>query len=179
MAYSRHIRRSFSWACLLLLLALPLAAQTVSMVPHVAVPDTSVFSVYVYLDSDLQDVQGVEIAMTFDNTIVRLDGIDEGDWFSDSGLEHFFFDYTTAGTDTIHFTGALLHEGRTADGVLGICNFTALAVGVSPVDFVDVDVRDSDNVDLEAAHSSGDQIIIEAAIAAESLGFGDVKRLYR
>ena len=179
MMRSRHLCCCCLWVPLLLSLASAPAAQTVSMVPHIAEPVTIAFSVYVYLDSDFEDVQGVEISMTFDETIVQLEEILPGDWFTSSGLEYFFWDYTTPGTDTIHFTGALLHEGRVANGVLGICNFTAIAVGVSPVDFVDVDVRDSVNADLGAAHSTGDLIIIDFAIADESLSFGEIKTLYR
>lgn len=180
MALSRHPCRSCSWVLVILLaLAAPLCAQTVSMVPHIAEPVTYSFSVYIYLDSDFQDVQGVEISMTFDNTIVHLNGIAAGDWFTSSGLEYFFWDYTTPGTDTIHFTGALLHQGQVANGVIGICSFTALAQGISPVDFVDVDVRNSVNTDLGAAHSTGDLIIIDLAVANESLSFGAIKTLYR
>lgn len=154
-------------------------AQTVSMVPHISMPTTITFLVYVHLDTDSQDVQGVEIELTFDETIVRLDDITAGDWFTSSGMEYFFWDYTTPGTDVIHFTGALLHEGRTANGVIGVCHFTALNPGVSPLDFVDVDVRDSANADLGAEHSIGDRIIIDTSVRNERLGFGDLKALYR
>jgi hypothetical protein len=179
MVIPRHLRRVFPWVIVLVALANPLAAQTVSMVPYIAMPVTYTFPVYVYLDSDFEVVQGVEVSMTFDPTIVHLDGIAPGDWFTGSGLEYFFWDHTTPGTDTIHFAGALLQMGQVADGVLGVCTFTALAGGVSPVDFVDVDVRDADNLDLGAGHSTGDQIVIDLAIADESLCFGEVKALYR
>ncbi|MBU0742180.1 cohesin domain-containing protein [bacterium] len=179
MTLSRHRHLSCLWVSAIVMCAVPIAAQTVTMVPHVAVPATATFSVYVHLDADFLDVQGVEIALDFDPAIVRLDGIAPGDWFASSGLEYFFWDYTTPGTDAIHFTGALLHEGRTANGVIGICNFTALAVGISPVDFVDVDVRNSTNQDLGAAHSVGDLIVIEQVIVGERLRFGEVKSLFK
>ncbi len=181
MAPARHSYRLFSWIVfhVAILLLVQVGAQTVSMVPHVSIPTTTEFLVYVYLDSDDQDVQGVEIKLTFDKTIVRLDEITAGDWFTTSGLDYFFWDYTTPGADTIHFTGALLHEGQVTSGVIGICHFAALGPGICPVDFVDVDVRNSINQDLGAGHSVGDQIIIDNAIRNERLGFGEIKMLYR
>lgn len=179
MTFIRHLRRSFLRGVVLLLLAVPAAAQSVYMVPHVALPTTSTFTVYFYLDADAQEVMGVEVSLEFDETIVQLDGIDAGDWFTTSGLDWFFWDYTTPGTDTIHFTGALLDEGRVANGVIAVCRFTAIGLGVCPVDFTDVDVRDASNQTYAAGHSTGDQIIIDAAIGNETMSFGDIKALYR
>ena len=177
MPYLRRLRACCLWA--LILLASTAAAQTVSMVPHVATPLTTTFTVYIHLDTDGQDVMGVEVSADFDPGIVRLDGIDEGDWFVTSGLESFFWDYTTPGTSTIHFTGALLNQGRSESGVIAVCRFTALTVGESPVDFTDVDVRDAANAPYAAGHSVGDRIIIDDAIGNEVASFGDIKRLYR
>ena len=179
MMLSRLLHRPCMCGLVILVLAAPLAAQTVSVVPHVAEPVTYTFPINVYLDSEYEEVQGVEVVMTFDPVIVRLDGIAPGDWFTDSGQAYFFWDHTTPGTDTIHFTGALLDQGQVANGVIGICTFEALAQGVSPVDFVDVDVRDAGNMDLGAGHSTGDQIIIDLAIDSEAFSFGEVKTLYR
>ncbi len=179
MSLLQRLYRTWLRTSILLALALPAAAQTVSMVPHVAMPTTTEFTVYFHLDTDTNDVMGVEISATFNDAVVQLDGIDAGDWFTASGLDWFFWDYTTPGTGTIHFTGALLNQGRTASGVIAVCRFTALAPGVSPVDFTDVDVRDAANQPYPAGHSVDDLIIIDDAIPADSLSFGQVKALYR
>jgi len=179
MAIMRHLPYWLLWVAIGLLATAPAGAQTVSMVPHVAIPSASTFTVSFYLDSDYQDVMGVEVELTFDETIVQLDQITIGDWFTSPGREYFFWDYTTPGTDRIHFTGALFDEGQVANGVLGICHFSVLSPGICPVDFVDVDVRDSNNQDYGANHTTGDQIIIDYAIGNETLSFGRVKTLYR
>ena len=165
--------------CLVLLAARAAAAQSVSMVPHEAVPAASPFEVFVYLDTDGLLLQGVEIRIAFDPGIVALQQVTAGDWFTASGLPYYFYDYTTPGTAEIHFTGALLGAGRTQNGVIGACRFAALAPGVSPLEFLDWDVRGPDNVDVGASHSTGDRIIIEEAVGAEEVTFGRVKLLYR
>jgi len=155
------------------------AAQTVSIVPHVAVPSASPFEVYVYLDTDGRELQGVEISIGFDTAVVALAEVTAGDWFTTAGLPYYFHDYTTPGTAVIHFTGALLGAGTTGNGVLGICRFTALVPGTSPLTFLDWDVRGPENVDVAAAHSTGDRIVIEEAVAAGETTFGRLKLLYR
>jgi hypothetical protein len=179
MTRLRHRRRSFLWVAIMIALTAQAGAQTVSMVPHIALPTTTTFTVDFYLNSDFNEVMGVEIALTFDETIVLLDNITAGDWFTSSAQEYFFWDYTTPGTDTIHFTGALLSHGQVVDGVLAVCHFTALGPGVSPVEFVDVDVRDGANQAYGAGHTIDDQIIIDYAIGNETMSFGRVKGLYR
>ncbi len=154
-------------------------AQTVSIVPHVATPVGSPFEIYVHLDTDGLALQGVEIRIGFEPSLVSLQQVVAGDWFTSSGLPFYFHDYTTPGTAEIHFTGALLGDTSDRNGVLGICRFTAVAVGVSPLTFLDWDVRGAANEDVGAAHSTGDLIVIEEAVAARTLTFGQVKALYR
>lgn len=154
-------------------------SQTVSCSPPVSIPVSLAFDVEVVLAAGGAAVMGTEVAVTFDGTIVRLDGITAGDWYTASGQSYYFHDYTTPGAGTVHFAAALLGDDRVADGTLAVCHFTALAVGVSPLVFVDVDVRDGANLDLGAAHSVGDLIIIQRAIPNESRVWGDVKSLWR
>ncbi len=154
-------------------------SQTVSFSPPVSIPITLTFDVEIDLAATGAAVMGTEIAVTFDEDIVRLDGITAGDWYTTAGQSYYFHDYTTPGTATIHFAAALLGSDRVADGTLAVCHFTALAVGVSPLVFVDVDVRDGTNLDLGAAHSVGDLIIIQRAIPNGSSAWGDLKSLWR
>jgi len=174
-------RCALAWAlfCLLAAAGGLVQAQTVSMVPHVSVPAASPFEVYVYLDADAVPLQGVEVRITFDPLIVSLDQVTAGDWFTTSGLPYYFYDYTTAGTAEIHFTGALLGASSDHNGVIGVCRFTALVAGVSPLTFTDWDVRGPENVDVGAGHSTGDRIVIEEAVGAEILTFSRLKALYR
>jgi len=64
-------------------------------------------------------------------------------------------------------------------GQIGICRFTALEAGISPLDFLGVEVRDFQNQDVHAGHSFGDRIVIDQAIPVEPGSFGRVKALFR
>ncbi|MDO9172179.1 MAG: hypothetical protein Q7W29_10140 [bacterium] len=176
----RHPRpRSFPAILFVFLIPACSWAQSVSFTPPVSVPVTVVFDVAIDIAAGGTAVMGTEIAATFDPAIVRLDGISAGGWFTAAGQPYYFHDYTISGASTIHFAAALLGDARVADGTLAICHFTALAAGVSPLVFVDVDVRDGTNLDLGAAHSVGDRIIIQTAIPVDASAWGDVKSLWR
>jgi hypothetical protein len=170
--------RSVPVALAVLLLPACCWSQSVSFTPPVSIPVTLNFDVAIDLAAAGAAVMGTEIAVTFDESIVRLNGITAGNWYTASGQNYYFHDYTTLGTSTIHFAAALLGDDRVADGTLAVCHFTALGVGVSPLVFVDVDVRDATNLDLGAAHSVGDLIIIQTAIPNEGSAWGDVKALW-
>ena len=156
-----------------------LAAQTVALLPPVTIPTTVEFTVAVTLETGGDEVMGIEASLSFNATIVRLDRIDPGPWFTDAVQEHFYWDYTHEGTELVRFTGALLGSGSSADGVVAICRFTALSVGVSPVEFLGLQVRSPDNTDLDAAHSTGDLIVIEGAVADERQAWGTLKAAWR
>ncbi len=147
--------------------------------PSVSVPVTMVFTVDLRIDAVGSQVKGAEVAVDFDPAIVALDAVTPGDWVTTQGLLYYFYDYTTGGTSSIHFAMSFLDGVATDGGVLAVCHFTAIDVGTSPLDFVDVDVRDIDNQTLPFLHSTGDQIVIEQAVATEPTTFGAIKSLFR
>lgn len=153
-------------------------AQVISVEPPVSIPSTLEFTVAIAMDTEGAEVMGLEIELSFDNTVVRLNSIQPGPWYTDSSLDYFFWDYTTNGCDRIHFTGSQLNAGDTRSDVVAICHFTALTAGISDLEFLDVDVRDAQNVDLGASHSTGDQIVIEEAVDTNSIPWGSVKATY-
>ena len=176
----RH-SRPWSFPAIVIALLIPacLWAQSLSFTPPVSIPVAVDFDVEIDLAADGASTMGVEVAATFDPAIVRLNGISPGGWFTAAGQPFYFHDYTTAGASTIHFAAALLGDDRVADGTLAVCHFSALMAGVSPLVFVDVDVRDGTNLDLGAAHSVGDRIIIQTVIPVDASAWGDVKSLWR
>jgi hypothetical protein len=176
----RHLRhRSFPAIAIALLLPACSWAQSLSFTPPVSIPVAVDFDVAIDIVAGGAAVMGAEVAATFDPAIVRLDGISAGGWFTAAGQPYYFHDYTTTGASTIHFAAALLGDDRVADGTLAVCHFSALAAGVSPLVFVDVDVRDGTNLDLGATHSEGDRIVIQTAIPIEASAWGAVKSLWR
>jgi len=166
---------------ILVALAPPVHALSVSVWHDPVVPPTVDVSVYFYLSSSeyYGGVKSVEVTARFDESIVYLETIDPGWWFRFWEPGFRFFHSTTPGTDTIHFLGVLLGHTQVVGGIIAECHFEALAEGVSGIHFQDVSVRDTHGVDLGAGHSILDQIIIDFAIANESLSFGEVKKLYR
>ncbi len=154
-------------------------AQDISVDPSISAPQEPEFTVALAIGTGGQQIVGLEVEIGFDPTLVELHGVDAGTWVTGSGLEYFFWDHTEPGADTIHLTMAFLGASRTGSGQLAVCRFAALAVGVCPLEFLSLDVRGPDNVDLGFTHSEGDKIVIDAAIGAEEVTLGRVKALYR
>lgn len=157
----------------------PVASQTVSVEPSTSQPEESDFTVDILLDTAGCEVMGIEISLSFNEYIVQLDGIDPGPWFTGMSHEWFFWDYTHAETELIHFTGSSLGSGVATGGVVAVCRFTALEAGICPLDFLGVDIRDSHNNRLDADHSSGDSIVIDAAVSTPGVSLDRIKALYR
>lgn len=163
----------------LLAAALPAGAAEIDMDPHICWPDTREFTVALAIGTGGHEVVGLEVEVEFDAAKVELLGIDPGTWLTGSGRDYFFYDHTGPGATSIHLTAAFLGGGWDGAGQLAVCRFRALAEGVCPLEFLHLDVRDSTNVDLGFAHSTGDQIVIEPAVGTEGATWGGIKAQYR
>ncbi len=124
-------------------------------------------------------VEGAEVVVTFNPALVALTDITPGAWVTGQGLQSAFYDYTTPGTNTIHFLVSFLDGSATGSGVLAVCHFTALAVGTTPLNFVTVDVRDPDNLPYVFGNSTGDNIVIDMVIPTTPATLGGVKASFR
>ena len=155
------------------------SAQMVTVQPPVSSPLGEEFTVSIVLDTGGIGVLGLEVSLSFDATIVQLIGIDPGPWFTAGDADYFFWDYTHAGTELIHFSASRLGSAEAVGGEVAVCRFTALKAGVSLLDFLGVEVRDFQNQNLFAGHSSGDKIIIDEAVETDRASFGGVKSLFR
>ncbi|MBU8871637.1 MAG: cohesin domain-containing protein [Gemmatimonadales bacterium] len=157
----------------------PTSAQTVYVTPSDSQPEVEEFTVDIVLGSEGHEIMGMEISISFNEHIVQLDGIDPGPWFTGLDHEWFFWDYTHPDTELIYFTGSSLGSGVTTDGVVATCRFTALGPGISTLDFLGVDLRNSQNVRLVADHSSGDSITIDSAIPTTDASWEHIKALFQ
>lgn len=155
------------------------AAPLVFVLPSSTVPSQAEFTVALMLDTGGDDVLGLHVSIQFDNAIVQLNRIDPGTWFTTSGVDYFFWDYTHSGTELIHFAASRLGSASTTGGQVAVMHFTALMGGISPLTFLGCDVRDFQNQPLDADHSTGDRIVIDEAIPADPTTFGEVKALFR
>lgn len=166
-------------AALVLLCAVPAAAQHLAFDPSVSVPAALDFTVDITLDSQGETVQGLDLTFSYDPTIVQFNGVTAGDWFTGSGLDHYLWLDPGTALGTVHFSSALLGAGRNGTGVVVTIEFTALAAGVSPLTFESWLVRDDANAPLAPiTHSIGDFIIIQEAIPADSWSWSDIKRAW-
>ena len=164
---------------LLGLLPGPVLSQSLSLSPSSSTPSQECFEVKLNLDPEGIGVQGLDVEIGFDPTIVALLEIAPGDWYLASGYPHYFHDYTTPGCASIRFSGALLGGASSAAETVAIIRFQALNPGYSALDYLLVDVRDGENLMLETTHSSGDRIIIEEEIPLEDCSLSQIKAIYR
>ena len=134
--------------------------QSVHLDPALSDPLDSQFTLDVVIDTADLVVVGLEINITFDPAIVGLDHIDPGDWVTNSGLDYFFHDDTSPGTNSIHFDLAFLGQGHSGAGQLAVCHFMALEPGDTPLNFTILDARDPVNAPLMFSHSEGDLVHI-------------------
>lgn len=155
-------------------------AQQLAMNPHHAYPVDWVFTVELTIECAGQAVKGVETTLTFDSSILQLDDVTPGSWFTGSGQDFFFFDYTDVEPQgNIHVASSILDGTLDQDGVFAVLHFTGLVPGTSPVEFTEVDVRDENNGVLVFGHSIGDLITLDPAIDVQPYRFGHLKAVYR
>lgn len=155
-------------------------AQELWVDPTLTIPTDFVFTVDIAIDCSGLAVKGVEASLSFDPALLQLDAITPGPWYTGTGLDYFFFDYTALEPQgVIHFASSVLEGTNDQSLTIAVLHFTASDFGSSPVDFLDVDVRDVSNVDLGFGHSTGDLILIDSAIPVTQTTFGGVKALFR
>lgn len=156
------------------------SAQHLSFNPSVSIPATVNFQVDLQLTTNGVTVQGLDVVFSYDPTIVQLDGVSGGGWLTGSGLDFYLWIDPASSLGFVHVTTALLGMGSSTDGAVLTLDFTALAAGISPLDFVSFDLRDDTNMLLPAATNSiGDQIVIEEAIPNEVWSIGAMKSYWR
>jgi len=158
----------------------PAVAQELFVDPSISLPSEFVFTVDIAIDCAGLDVKGVETTLAFDPILLHLDAITPGPWYTETGLEYYFFDYTAIEPQgTIHFASSVLDGSNNQSLTIAVCHFTALGFGSTPVIFQDVDVRGPDNMDLGFGHSTGDLIHIDQAVPITTTTYGRLKVLFR
>jgi hypothetical protein len=155
-------------------------AQQLFVAPPVSTPTDFFFTVDIGIDCAGQAVKGVEAILAFDPFLLQLTAITPGPWYTGTGLDYYFFDYTPIDPPgTIHFASSVLDGTNDQSLTIATCHFTALGFGSTPVIFQDVDVRGPTNIDLGFGHSTGDLIIIDPAVPVVATSFGELKALFR
>jgi len=154
------------------------SAQTLRFDPDPFIPQDYVFTVPLVIESGGLEVKGVESLITFDPAMVKLDSITPGPWYTDSGQNFFFWDYTTPFTYAIHFASAMLDGTNNSDGIIAYCHFSFVDFGTCILDFNDVDLRDVNNQSLPFVSDNG-EIILGNAVSGKKVLFGGLKAIYK
>jgi len=181
----RHSYRTIKVFSLLIILLVTATAaignaQTIFFDPSDTVPTDPNFDVVIAIDCGADLVKGIELIASYDPALVQLNSISAGAWYNDSGQGFSFFDYTSIDpSGTIHFASAVLDGTLGGAEVLAVCHFSIIGLGISPLVFQDVDVRDGSNQPLTFGNSTGDQITIDPAVVISEQTFGTLKVLYR
>ncbi len=165
--------------CAIFILSIPpLMAQALYFDPDPYIPQDYTFTVPLIIETNGHEVKGVESSITFDPALVKLDSIKPGPWYTDSGQDVFFWDYTTPFTYAIHFASAMLDGARSSDGIIAYCHFSFVGFGTCPLVFDDVDVRDMNNQALPFGSADG-MIMLGNAVETDKVAFSSLKAIYR
>lgn len=154
------------------------SAQNLRFDPDPFIPLNEQFAVPLIFETGGLDIKGVEVTITFDPALVRLDSITPGAWYTGSGQDFFFWDYTIPYTYAIHFASAMLDGTNNIDDVLALCHFSFVDFGLCPLDFTLVDVRDVSNDPVTTTTDPG-VIYLNAAVETVNVKFNSLKAIYR
>ena len=158
----------------------PASAQWLGFDPGETVPDAKVFTVDLRLDTQDVTIMGVDVLFSFLPSIVRLDSVTVGDWFTTAPQPHFFWcDPALAEPNLARVTGSVVTTGRAGAGALAVLHFTALEAGFCPLVFQSTVLRDPLNAGVPHTASTGDRIVIEEAIPAAGVSLGGLKSRWR
>ncbi len=124
---------------------------------HSEVSEFDHFWVDVCFDSEVTNVTGYQFVIDFDEDLLTVLGVEEGDLPSGYSGESFC-DWRIDGTTTraLVVDGAVLGGSIDGPGSVVRIEFEALAAGVSELSFTSVELRDIDNVSLESIEEDGD-----------------------
>ena len=154
------------------------AAQVLRFDPDPFVPEEEQFSVPLLMEAQGTQIKGVEAVVTFDAALVTLDSITPGPWYTGSGQDFFFWDYTAPLTYTLHFASALLDGTSNSDDVIAYCHFSFVDFGLCPLDFTLVDIRDGSNAEIVFGADDG-VIFLNPAVDTQDVKFMALKAIYR
>jgi hypothetical protein len=158
----------------------PAGAQGFLLDPAFTVPSDFDFTVDIAIDCAGLEVKGVEIVLEYDPLLLQLNEITPGPWYTALGRDFYFFDYTEIASPGIaHFASSVLEGTNDQSLTIAVYHFTAQGFGLTPLVFVEVDVRDATNQVLDFGHSTGDLILIDPAVPVTDTSFGALKVLFR
>jgi hypothetical protein len=137
-------------------------APTISVEPpSTVVLELESFWVDVEINGEVLGVTGYDLVIDFDETLLEVLQVTEGDLPEGYPGETFLF-WTDEGTpsDALMVNGAILGGSVDGPGSLVRVEFLALAPGISPVSFDSVELRDIENVPIAVTSVDGEVEIL-------------------
>jgi len=154
-------------------------------VPYIAIDPLStivepndLFALSVVIGPDVHGVTGYDVVIDFDETLLDVVNVVEGALPAGSPPSYFWWTDQGTPSASIVINGALLGHDVDGPGVLAQLRFKALAIGVTPIHFDSVDLRDLDNNPITVTPVDG-QVTIEPGTPVESVTWSRVKALFR
>jgi len=150
-------------AYILLVMGLVLVAGIATAAPLVYLDPASLdicegeFTIDVLINDEVVDLTGFDLMIDFDETIVSVVGVDQGQLLDDYPGMPFFY-WTVEGTvsDALLINGAALGGSISGPGVLATITFACDANGLTDLEFEMVEFRDIDNLPIPVTSEDGE-----------------------
>jgi len=110
----------------------------------------------VSVNAEVLGLTGFDLEIDYDESVVELMEVVEGDLPQSSGGTFFFWTEGPAPENAIVINGAVLGNSVDGPGVLARLHFTGLAAGVSPLDFLSLELRDIENNSIPVTDVGGE-----------------------
>ena len=153
-------------------------------IPYIAIDPLSIivepddlFSLDVVIGPDVLGVTGYDLVIDFDETLLDVVNVVKGALPAGSPPSYFWWTDQGTPSSAIVINGALLGHDVDGPGVLAELRFKALAIGVTPIHFESVDLRDLDNNRITVTPVDG-QVTIEPGTPVEPTSWSMVKALF-
>jgi hypothetical protein len=158
---------------------------------HTEVDMMDYCTVEVMINDEVLGVTGYNLLIDFDEGIILVDSVFEGNLPWDYQGDTFFY-WSDDGnpSNALRIQGAVLGGSVNGQGSLASVRFYGLDLGTSPLGFLSVDLRDIDNHSIPVTWVGGDvvvsmpstgvdgDLVVTPAIPAASVSWGRIKALY-
>jgi hypothetical protein len=157
------MRAKYWWAVALPILLVALLASVAGADPSLYVDPalTEVwtgddFWVEISVNEELLGLTGYDLTIDFDESVLEVLQVLEGPLPQSSGSSFFYWTTGPAPENAIVINGAILGAAVDGPGVLALVHFSALTPGISPVEFVEFELRDLENAPIAVTAIDGE-----------------------
>jgi hypothetical protein len=138
----------------------------------------NLFALDVRVNDEVFGITGYDLVIDFDETIIEIVNVVEGALPASSPPTYFWWTDDGTPSQAIVINGAVLGHSVDGPGTLAQLRFHALALGVTPIHFVSVDMRHLDNTPIAVTPIDG-TVTVEWVTSIEPSTWGRVKALFR